>query len=207
MILHRHLLIYCAISSATISTCYFGDKLVQRTIKNHVLRAIFDNLTHGLIGLFSAATLFINDKEKLYLAGVCMVLSSIIDADHFIAAKSLKLTDATSLNGRPFLHNSTIPATLLVVLIYLTISSKNSTYLPWISILFIAFTTHHLRDANRRGLWFAPFGETPPLSNLLYILLTTCTPYFLLLFPKTGNYTKNLTNQLLSSSTTTIFDV
>lgn len=92
MILHRHLLIYCAISSATICTCYFGDKLVQRTNKNHVLRAIFDNLTHSLIGLFSSAILLINDKDKLYLAGVCMVVSSIIDVDHFIAAKSLKLT-------------------------------------------------------------------------------------------------------------------
>ena len=98
MILSRHLIIYCALSSATISTCYFGDKLVQKTNKNHVLRAIFDNLTHSLIGLFSAATLLLNDKDKLYLAGVCMVLSSIIDVDHFIAAKSLKLTVSEYFN-------------------------------------------------------------------------------------------------------------
>ncbi|CAO1400824.1 unnamed protein product [Diamesa serratosioi] len=207
MILSRHLLVYCALSSVTISTCYFGDKLVQRTHKNHVLRAIYDNLTHSLIGLFSAAILLINDKDKLYLAGVCMVLSSIIDVDHFIAAKSLKLTDATNLNGRPFLHNSTIPATLLIILIYLSFSSKYSSYSLWISMLFIAFTTHHLRDANRRGLWFAPFGETPPLSNLMYILLIVSTPYFLNLFPKTGRYTKNFPNPLLGTSTNSIFDV
>lgn len=97
MILSRHLLIYCALSSATISTCYFGDKLVQRTNKNHVLCAIFDNLTHSVIGLFSAATLLISDKDKFYLAVVCMVLSSIIDIDHFIAAKSLKLTVSNNL--------------------------------------------------------------------------------------------------------------
>ncbi len=34
----------------------------------------------------------------------------------------------------------------------------------------IAIATHHLRDAQRRGLWLWPLGSTPPINfKILYI--------------------------------------
>lgn len=57
--------------------------------------------------------------------------------------------------------------------------------------LIIAFVTHHLRDANRRGLWFGPVGSTPALSKSVYILLTLTTPYLIKHFvPETIKYTR-----------------
>ena len=33
-----------------------------------------------------------------------------------------------------------------------------------------AIITHHLRDANRRGLWLWPYGDTPPLKPaIMYV--------------------------------------
>jgi len=43
-------------------------------------------------------------------------------------------------------------------------------------IFIVAWTTHHLRDGLRRGLWIAPFGHTPPLPQLLYLALITAVP-------------------------------
>ncbi|RWR99236.1 transmembrane protein C5orf28-like isoform X2, partial [Dinothrombium tinctorium] len=35
-------------------------------------------------------------------------------------------------------------------------------------MLFVASSTHHLRDGLRRGLWLYPFANTPPLNPILY---------------------------------------
>ena len=43
----------------------------------------------------------------------------------------------------------------------------------------VAVISHHLRDGNRRGLWFWPFGSTPPLPYWLYISCTVALPFFL----------------------------
>jgi len=40
----------------------------------------------------------------------------------------------------------------------------------------VAWTTHHLRDGLRRGLWIAPFGHTPALPKWLYLAATTAVP-------------------------------
>ena len=52
--------------------------------------------------------------------------------------------------------------------------------LPW--IFFLAWTSHHLRDATRRGLWFGPFFSTPPLPSWMYIGLTMIMPLMLSVF-------------------------
>lgn len=43
----------------------------------------------------------------------------------------------------------------------------------------VAVISHHLRDGNRRGLWFWPFGSTPPLPYWLYISCTVALPFFI----------------------------
>lgn len=56
-------------------------------------------------------------------------------------------------------------------------------------LIINAFVTHHLRDANRRGLWFAPFGSTRPIPDFLYIALVVVTPFVLMFFvPDTVKY-------------------
>lgn len=61
----------------------------------------------------------------------------------------------------------------------------------WLIIAVVAFVTHHLRDANRRGLWFAPFGSTPALSGLTYIILTILTPFMIKHFvPDLAKYSR-----------------
>ena len=52
-------------------------------------------------------------------------------------------------------------------------------------LVFVAIFSHHLRDANRRGLWFSPVGSTPPIPYLIYILsiilLCVSIKYYLLM--------------------------
>lgn len=55
-------------------------------------------------------------------------------------------------------------------------------------LLWTVFSSHHVRDANRRGLWFYPFGSTPPISNFNYILITIILPYLTLFFMNMNIY-------------------
>lgn len=71
-----------------------GDKLVEYE-ENLILRAVSDNLTHGLVAGLSWTLIVILSKESVALnilnIVVCSVLSSLIDLDHFIEAHSWKL--------------------------------------------------------------------------------------------------------------------
>lgn len=77
---------------AVLLTSLTGDKLLEKINSSHLFRALADNLAHGLIGLFSAAVVVAENKDNIYLAFICFILSSLIDVDHFIAARSLKLS-------------------------------------------------------------------------------------------------------------------
>jgi hypothetical protein len=70
-----------------------GDKKLQ-TIKHPLIKAFCDNMTHGLIGLFSAAIVLVDNIDKLYFAGFCMM----VDIDHFLVARSLKLSVRNKTN-------------------------------------------------------------------------------------------------------------
>lgn len=54
-------------------------------------------------------------------------------------------------------------------------------------LIFTAFLSHHIRDAHRRGIWFCPFGSTPPISKWCYISITCLLPHviYLLLYKNT----------------------
>lgn len=50
----------------------------------------------------------------------------------------------------------------------------------WTAIAFVAFFTHHLRDAIRRGLWFRAPNlnyNTAPVLYWLYLALTQLCPH------------------------------
>lgn len=92
MIIQKNWVINLSLSTAIVVTCLIGDKRLHSIKQTPLIRAVADNMTHGLIGLFTSAIVFIESWDKIYFAVVCMILSSAIDVDHFIAAKSLRLS-------------------------------------------------------------------------------------------------------------------
>lgn len=201
------------ISICLVVICIFGDYLVELSANYRHVKAICDNLTHGLIGFFTALiiltelTISPTLREQLILITACAVSSSLIDVDHFIAAKSWHLKvipfffqhlnincndtgcrflflcwfcfwqDATSLSKRPVLHCTTIPV-VATCLFYLLKGLKNFRINLWLAIVICAFLTHHTRDAARRGYWIYPFGSTKPIPYVLYILCSVLIPFY-----------------------------
>ncbi|XP_043283505.1 transmembrane protein 267 [Venturia canescens] len=175
------LLQFCATSLLGVVSCT-GDRLVDNS-KNNVIRASFDNLTHAIIGGLSWILVLILSKKSvfpnIYSVIYCTAISSLIDLDHFIAAASLKLRDATHLDRRPFLHNTTIPLVLWIVLMLSSRSFNSPGLNNFAWIVLTSFLSHHIRDGSRRGLWFAPFGSTPPIPYYLYVAFSMGLPYII----------------------------
>ena len=91
------------------------------------------------------------------------------------------LQAATSLSKRPFLHNSSLIVVIFLLLFCLQkcaqladIHALTHISTPWIFLL--AWTSHHVRDGVRRGLWFAPFGSTAAVPKLLYVCIVSFCP-------------------------------
>jgi hypothetical protein len=83
---------------------------------------------------------------------------------------------ATSLTHRPFLHCTTLP-----VVAYLSTAAAHLLFgFPrlerWGLVLLVAFLSHHLRDAWRRGLWLPPFSNALPVSYMGYLLAVAALP-------------------------------
>ena len=104
MIIHKNWVINVTLSAVIVATCYVGDKKLHAVNEKQIVRAIFDNLTHGLVGLFTCAIAFMDNWDKMYMAVICMVISSAIDLDHFIAAKSFRLSVSQCLLLLYFIH-------------------------------------------------------------------------------------------------------
>ena len=84
--------------------------------------------------------------------------------------------DALHLPRRPYLHTTSIVLTVAPLL--QVCFAQNNPSLKSLPFMFtVAVLSHHLRDSNRRGLWFWPFGTTPPLPQWLYISCTLVLPY------------------------------
>jgi len=88
----------------------------------------------------------------------------------------MSLQHALSLSSRPMFHASTlipmIAASIYIVSLYL-----KDPRLKVLTLMFlVAWTSHHIRDSTRRGLWFPPFGSTRALPTTTYMLLTMLIP-------------------------------
>lgn len=74
--------------------CVIADHALQLSIIQHHLwlRAMLDNATHGLVGLWSwAIVIGLRKKSDLYEVLLAGLLASLIDLDHFYMAGSLSL--------------------------------------------------------------------------------------------------------------------
>ena len=80
-----------------ILICLTGDLMVNK-YSNQYSKAIIDNATHACIGLFTGLLVlyeqrhnFASSQEFFTLLGTCVLVSSLIDLDHFIESKTLVL--------------------------------------------------------------------------------------------------------------------
>jgi hypothetical protein len=177
----------------------FLVKDVPSQVRNRCLRAFIDNGGHFITALISWLMVrsvhgfTLKDKLVIVESLACGVISSLTDLDHFIQAQSLHLEDVVSLSSRPFMHCSSLTIGIFVILL----NSSLVCGLWWLhSLSFIAWTswtTHHLRDGLRRGLWFYPLGSTKPLNYPLYI-------FIVLLLPVVTSFMFDLTGAMVLST-------
>jgi hypothetical protein len=100
-----------------------------------------------------------------------LLIGSLLDADHFIAAGSPYLKAATNLQSRPFGHNLFFIFTVSIIIYFL---------LPRrMSLLFLTSTLSHLiRDAFRRGFTLCPWSSisSPSISYPMHLIMLVCLP-------------------------------
>lgn len=163
-------------------TSFLGD-ICLKYVQSPVTRAISDNLTHALVGGLTWMLILILSKknlvQNLYGLFLSFALSSFIDVDHFLSARSWRLSDVTNLSKRPFLHCTTVPILLWIILILISTTFNNQSLNDFSWIIFASFLSHHIRDATRRGLWFCPLGTTQPIPYYMYIAMSMMLPYIL----------------------------
>eukprot|EP01137_Pigoraptor_chileana_P006369 Opistho-2@50658 len=137
--------------------CVCADWLVEnRPRLSTRVWAPFDTAVHGVV---AAAVWFLghcSSGDRRALTGhviACLFVACLMDLDHFIAAGSLKLEDALSLESRPFGH-SLIFAALVATPIYVIGRIRESSWRLSLPLaVFVSLFSHQLRDAWRRGLW------------------------------------------------------
>eukprot|EP00644_Phytophthora_capsici_P006620 jgi/Phyca11/49322/gw1.36.391.1 len=112
--------------------------------------------------------------KKCFFNGIT---GSLLDVDHFIAAGALSLAGATHLKGRPFGHAVTfiIVVALLVSRYSRKVQARKRRYR--VCFIVVAWFSHQLRDGMRLGLWFWPFGSTPPINYFFYLIMEESLPF------------------------------
>lgn len=160
-------------------TAYLILKINQtfHVLSERLIRALMDNASHCFVGVLSWCII---SYPKLVLNEILVVgfLSSIIDIDHFISARSMSLHDAISLANRPFLHNS-LTLCVLNLILFTCLYLFDPTKLNWALMFFTAWFSHHIRDANRRGMWFGSVYTSPAIPDAWYLSIITLTPLLL----------------------------
>ena len=95
-------------------------------------------------------------------------MGASVDVDHFLAAGSLSLAEATALPRRPLTHSLTLGLVLVVA---------SELWLGrWGLAVSLPYLQHLLRDGMRRGLWLWPLGHTPPLTLAVYLSTVALAP-------------------------------
>lgn len=159
------------ISIALLGDCLcFGRPWSFHVLSNSYLRAPVDNFTHGLISVVATGFLFGYNRFSLLI--FAFIAGSFVDIDHFIEVRSLSLHRALhdQPRGRAFLHNSLLLLFINLIILFLEYSFLRQHHMIYSVIFFLGWSTHHLRDAQRRGLTLLPLGETSPIDYYLPIM-------------------------------------
>ncbi|XP_038058128.1 transmembrane protein 267-like [Patiria miniata] len=170
------------------SACVSLDHILQlqAVVSNLYCRAFMDSFTHGLVGVLSWAIVIgaIPPTSCRQLGEIlfCGMLSSGLDVDHFVAARSIYLQDALVLPHRPVLHSTSLILLIGFILLLTTRITASHKLRPLPYMFLTASLSHHIRDGSRRGLWLWPLGSTPPLPYWTYIGLVCILPVVVELF-------------------------
>lgn len=182
-----HIIIACVVSIA------FDQYIIPRSkmLSPRIFQILFDNICHGCLSVNAwlsfivlssplEPTLTESNKEFMkalhFTTVTAYIMGAVIDADHFVAARSLSLSSATNLSARPFGHCFLFGAFGTIVLIVL---SQPFPFIRTYKLVYqfsIAFISHMLRDGTRRGLWLVPGYSTPPLSYGLHLAIMALFP-------------------------------
>ena len=84
--------------------------------------------------------------------------------------------EALSLEKRPFFHATTLIFLLDALILVLSVITRTRSLQLLVLIFTVAWLSHHVRDSVRRGLWLPPFGETQPLSKMVYLTVILLLP-------------------------------
>lgn len=177
------------------AACWVYDEIALFLLKNTaVVGIVFDTFAHGLVGfsVWGAAELLtawyglrwsplgagpfaplqrlFGLSDAAFATIACAGVACLLDLDHFIAARSVRLHAAMRLSQRPFGH-SVLFVAALCTLLYIVRPARQ-----WALIVAVALGTHQLRDAIRRGLWLWPFGSTYKLPYWGYLALMGIAP-------------------------------
>ncbi len=134
-----------------------------------------------------------------------IVYAGILDIDHFVAAYSLSVYDATHLIARPYGHSLLFILAITFLLFLLkhlvsyflssslltssltsakpTVNSMWSLLLllihvtPIATIYLLSSLSHIIRDSSRRGLWFFSSYKTSPIPYFSHLMLLCVLPY------------------------------
>jgi len=163
--------------------CFSGDSLLSsdKVLLHGFFKALVagTSLQSSSVAGTSLQSSSVNPTVKQLTSEVVLAatLSSLVDLDHFIAAKSFSLKAATSLQSRPFLHDSLVPILVLLTSLLLGLLDKSGLITRLGILTFSSLLSHHFRDAWRRGLWFRGIGVLE-LNYWTYIFLTFLFPFF-----------------------------
>lgn len=142
-------------------------------------RALADSATHALIAmlLWLIASAGVVPERELVAGCVLSLLSgSALDADHFLSARSASLDSALHLPGRPLGH--ALPVAVLLAAMVEAGAALIRRHARWLwmprwpgAMCLLAWVSHQLRDACRRGMWLWPAPWSIPVPYAMYVLL------------------------------------
>lgn len=167
---------------------------------NAITRIVFDEISHAILSgsVWLLASIYSYEIKHTaqhnnildMIRSICyrfhkevfvsMLISNIIDIDHFIQAKSFSIFAATHLTSHPFAH------TLLCCFTVTSVVFLISRNIQYTLLVFTSYITHLLRDSIRKGIWLGteiinsialntqiPSVNTPPLS-IWFVLVLYC---------------------------------
>jgi len=139
-----------------------ADALQRKHLSGkRIIWALYDASLHGLVALSVVSPILWIQEIGLRLAALSalsLLCGILIDLDHFVAARSLRIRDAMVLGGRPPTHSLTFILPVVLVL-YLLLDSY---VVAWVA--FASLFSHLLRDASTGMtpiLWPLPLRSLP----------------------------------------------
>jgi hypothetical protein len=160
-----------AAAAVSCASAIFIDFLPLRAVLPSTAAAVADTLLgHGLLGaiVWGASSPSASPRELLCVAA----LGVSLDVDHFIAARSLRPSLALALTERPFGHALLflVAATALAACCAATAPRVVPAMAPL--AVAVAWGTHQLRDATKRGFFLWPLrAHTPAVPYAVYLLV------------------------------------